>query len=110
MGKKMKKLKRLPATILGCLNCGYTAAVLPMKTKLYNSFGGWEIHKDGKTFFVEKRDIYDKRVKTLADIEKEAKKSPSSDWRAIANMALRYAEYQRQRGRWYLVKTGDGFA
>ena len=41
-------LPAIKGGIAGCLNCGYTEDVLPMKTKLYNGFGGWTITKSGR--------------------------------------------------------------
>jgi len=97
--------------VSGCLNCGYTASILPMRTRLYYSFGGWTITRNGEPFFM---DIVERRFdkyKTLTFIEKQARLDPTNDWRAELNLPLRSATYQRQGNNWWvLVERGRGFA
>ena len=97
----------------GCLNCGGTEQVLEMDTRLYNGFGGWSITKNSELFF-EEDCTSDKdwdEWKTLAEIEKTAKKEPDNDWRAIFNLPLRGGEYQRHfEEGWVLIESNRGFA
>ena len=107
----MKKLKPIKGKHIGCLNCGGNDQKLPMRTRLYNGFGGWSITKDGKYYFTEKMDLDFDKNKTLSYIERRAKSEPESDWRAIVFLALRGATYQRQgKSNWVLVKENKGFA
>jgi len=107
----MKKLKPIQGGISGCLNCGYTGSILPMRTRLYNSFGGYMIIKDGELFFMENVKTEYEDCKTLIYIENRAKLQPESDWRVILDLPLRSAEYQRQdKSKWVLIKRGNGFA
>lgn len=95
----------------GCLNCGYTEDVLPMKTKLYNGFGGWDITKNGEHYFSEDVNKEYDEDKTLSYIERMAKLEPECDWRANLNLPLRSAVYQRHgKSKWVLVERGKGFA
>jgi hypothetical protein len=106
----MKYLKPIEGGIMGCANCGYTHSELSMRTKLYNLFGGWRIVKDGELYFIEDSDTEYDESKTLQYIENRAKLQPDCDWRAILDLPLRNAEYQRQNGKWILIKKGMGFA
>lgn len=102
-------LSQVKGGVAGCLNCVYT--VLPMRTRLYNGFGGWMITKDDKTFFIEESDKEFDEARTLSYIERKAKLEPFCDWRAILNLPLRSAVYQRQgKSKWVLVERGNGFA
>ena len=97
----------------GCLNCGGTNRVLDMTTALYNSFGGWCITKDRKLYFQEDSQVEKswEMNKTLAEIEKEAKKDPEHDWRAQFDLPLRGGEYQRHYDEgWILIESNQGFA
>lgn len=97
--------------ISGCLNCGYTEDILPMKTKLYNGFGGWDITKNGEHYFSEDVNKEYDGAKTLSYIERMAKLEPECDWRANLNLPLRSAVYQRHgKSKWVLVERGQGFA
>ena len=41
---------------VACLCCGEAAEILPMETKLYGGYGGWNIVKNGKQeFFCDRR-------------------------------------------------------
>ena len=97
--------------VSGCLNCGYTEDILPMKTKLYNGFGGWDITKNGEHYFSEDVNKEYDEAKTLSYIERMAKLEPECDWRANLNLPLRSAVYQRHgKSKWVLVERGQGFA
>ena len=107
----MKKQNPIKGGIGGCLHCGYTESVLPMRTRLYNSFGGYMITKYGELYFMEnsQKEFHDN--KTLIYIENRAKLQPDADWRCILDLPLRSAEYQRQgKSKWVLIKKGQGFA
>jgi len=107
----MKKLKPLKSTIIGCLNCGHTPAILPMRTRLYQGFGGYHITKNGKLEFMGKDHEKWEDNRTLSYIEKNARLDPDADWRCHIDLPLRSAVYQRQgKSKWILVKTGMGFA
>jgi len=108
---KRSLLQAIKGGVSGCLNCGYTEDVLPMKTKLYNGFGGWTITKDGELYFSESVDNEYDNAKTLSYIERKAKLEPECDWRANLDLPLRSAVYQRHgKSKWVLVKRGHGFA
>ena len=108
---KRSLLPAIKGGTAGCLNCGYTEDVLPMKTKLYNGFGGWTITKDGELYFMENVDAEYEDAKTLSYIEREAKLSPECDWRANLDLPMRNAIYQRHgKSKWVLVERGMGFA
>ena len=108
MSNKWKKLPAMQSTILGCLCCGHTPALLPLETVLYQEFGGWTITRNGKIYYCAEQD---EKAKTLADIEKIAAKDSNNDWRADVLLPLREASYQRQDDKkWVLVRTGLGFA
>lgn len=97
--------------VSGCLNCGYTEDILPMKTKLYNGFGGWCITKNGEHYFSEDVNKEYDEAKTLSYIERMAKLEPECDWRANLDLPLRSAVYQRHgKSKWVLVERGPGFA
>ena len=107
----MNKEKQINGGISSCLNCGYTESILPMRTRLYNSFGGYMVTKDGKLYFIEDSNKEFDKCRTLIYIENRAKLQPDSDWRVILDLPLRSAEYQRQgKSKWVLIKKGNGFA
>lgn len=111
MKKKVKFLNPIKGGVHGCGNCGLTIEKLPMNTRLYNGFGGWMISIDGKHFFEESVDTEFEKSKTLMFVELAARKKPNRDYRAILNLPLRSAEYQRQgKNNWVLVRKGLGFA
>lgn len=105
-----KKLAPIKKKNFGCLCCESLGHELPMDTVLYRGFGGWTITKNGEYFFSEDMDKEWDEFKTLAWIEKKAKREPSADWRAICDMPLHGETYQRQRGKWLLVEENEGFA
>jgi hypothetical protein len=97
--------------VSGCLNCGYTEDVLPMRIRLYNGFGGWSITKNGEYYFSEDVDKEFDEAKTLSYIERRAKLEPECDWRAHLDLPLRSAVYQKHgKSKWVLVERGQGFA
>ena len=104
-------LPAIAGGVSGCLNCGYTEDKLPMRTRLYSGFGGWDITKDGEHYFNEDSDKEYDEAKTLSYIERRAKLEPECDWRANLNLPLRSATYQRHgKSKWVLVERGQGFA
>jgi hypothetical protein len=106
-----KKEKSIKGGHGGCLCCPNTEEILPMKTRLYNGFGGWYISKNGQEYFTEDPDKEFNETKTLSQIERKAKLEPDEDWRAHLNLPLRDAVYQRQgKSKWVLIEKGNGFA
>lgn len=96
---------------VGCLCCGSNVEThLPMDTVLYMGFGGWMITKNGELFYMADSNLEWEQFKTLADIEKSAKKDTKADWRAVCDTPLHGAVFQRQRGKWVLVEENAGFA
>lgn len=93
-----------------CPCCPQTEDILPMDTVLYQGFGGYHVEKDSKTFYWGDSNLEWEEYKTLADIEKEAKKSPRSEWRVILNNPLRGATWERKKDSWVLIETNIGFA
>ncbi len=95
----------------GCLCCPSTAALLPLKTKLYYGFGGWSITKNGKPFFTDNRDVDFEKYKDLKHVEKLIGEDLKSEYRAIFDSPLRGATYQRHaKNSWVLIDTNEGFA
>lgn len=95
----------------GCLHCPRTEDELAMDTILYSGFGGYTVKKDGKLFYSGDPQEDDmSKFKTLADIEKQAKRSPKSKWEVELSLPLRGATWRRKRGKWLLVSTNQGFA
>lgn len=109
----MKKQQTVKGGIAGCLHCGYTHDTLPMRTRLYNDFGGYTITKNGEVYFEEDpsegKEFDDN--KTLSYIERRAKLEPDADWRCVLFLPLRGATYQRQgKSKWVLIERNRGFA
>lgn len=104
----MKKTKKTYAG--GCLCCPGTDEHLDMDTVLYQGFGGYHVEKDGEIYYWADSDLEWEQYKTLADIEKEAKRTPGSVWRVILNNPLRGATWERKRGVWHLKDHNNGFA
>lgn len=95
----------------GCLHCPGNEDILAMDTVLYNGFGGYNVQKDGDIFYVGDPNGEWESFKTLAEIEKEAEKSPNSKWQVILNNPLRGATWERnEKGEWILIETNLGFA
>lgn len=103
---------------IGCLNCGGGEFVeingiicCNLDTRLYGGFGGWSITRDDEFFYCPEQDLEFDEYPTLREFEEKAASDPDHDWRAIADLPLRDATYQRQGdGLWVLVKSGMGFA
>lgn len=108
--KKLNHLEPIKVPNVACVCCGGNSLHLGLETVLYNGFGGWHIEKDGNTYYEGDFHLEVEQYKTLSDIEKDAKLSPDSDWRAILWSPLRGAEYQRQNSKWVLVNQNEGFA
>lgn len=81
-----------------------------MDTVLYRGFGGYHVEKDGEIYYWADSDLDWGNFKTLAQIERQAKRCPRSKWRVILNNPLRGATWERRRGAWILVETNLGFA
>lgn len=74
-------------------------------------FGCAGYSKDGEVLWEEDMSMEFDELPTVADVEKLAVESPSSDWRIYFFAPLYEAEYQRQGNRhWVLVRKGQGFA
>lgn len=93
------------------VNSNEADKVLPMTTELYNGFGGWQITKNRESYFTEEPNMEFDECKTLAQIELEVKSDPDHDWKAVLDLPLRSAVYQRRgEDEWVLIETGMGFA
>ncbi len=116
----MSYKKEEPCTkpFLGCALCGggemhrdddiITAS---LSTRLYQGMGGWEILKDNEVIHTPEFDLEWEDYYTLEKFEKLAVVDPDHDWRAVLNLPLRDAVYQRQGvGKWVLISSGKGFA
>lgn len=91
----------------GCLNCGPQPIELPLDSMLAVGFGAVSVTKNGKG-----AKAYDagEGEKTVQDIEDIASQDPDHDWRIAFFGPLSETEYQRQGGKWILIKKGQGFA
>lgn len=113
----IEKMKPELKPHIGCLNCGCgemklgkKEILISLKTRIYQGFGGWCIHRNGKTVFWPEPNLEFDKYPTLMKFELQARKK-RGDWRAMVDLPLRSAEYQRQgKNRWVLVKSGQGFA
>jgi len=107
----MEKLKPIKSTHAGFLCCPNNEQLLPMRTRLYNGFGGYTVTKNGEMFFVEDQDKDFDECKTVIYIENKAKKEPDADWQINLMLPLRSGRWQRQgKSKWVLVEEGEGFA
>lgn len=106
----MEKLTPIEKNNFSCLCCDSLNSHLPFDTVLYMGFGGWKVTKDGELFYMGDSNTEWEQFKTLADIEKTAKRYPKADWMAICFTPLHGETYQRQRGKWVLVEENQGFA
>ncbi len=112
-----KKMKPELKPYIGCLNCGCgemkrekKEILAYLKTRIYGGFGGWYIERNKKTVYWPEPNLEFNQYPTLMKFELQARKI-KGDWRAIVDLPLRSAEYQRQgKNRWVLVKSGQGFA
>lgn len=95
-----------------CPCCPETTATLPLDTKLYNGFGGWNIVKNGKEeFFAEDQDKDYDECRDLAYVETLIGDDNENEYVANLSMALRDATYQRHtKGVWVLIRKGPGYA
>ena len=116
---KWEKLPPHTNPHIGCLNCGggemrgktKKKITASLKTRIYNSFGGWHITKNGKVVYEGPIDGDWTDYPTLMKFENMARKDPNHDWRAECDLPLRSATYQRQgKNEWVLVASGKGFA
>lgn len=106
----MEKLKPIKKKNAGRLCCNSLNSHLPFDTVLYMGFGGWSVTKNGELFYMGDNDTEWDKFKTLADIERTAKRHAKDDWRAECFTPLHGETYQRQRGKWVLVDENLGFS
>ena len=116
---KWKKEEPCLKPHIGCLNCGagemrgsrHDKITASMRTRIYNGFGGWSILRDGDVVYMGPHDGEWEDFPTLMTFENRARKDPDHDWRAICDLPLRSATYQRQgNNEWVLIDSGMGFA
>lgn len=88
-----------------CLTCGPQPVELPLDSILGVGFGAVTVTRDGKVFWTG-----DDPLKELSSIEEVASKDSESDWRVIYYGPLSESEFQRQNGKWILIRKGMGFA
>jgi hypothetical protein len=93
-----------------CLSCPGSDDILALDTVLYQGFGGYHVEKDGEVYYWPDSNLEWDAFKTLADIEKAAKRHPKSIWHVVLNNPLRGAIWERRRGSWHLIETNCGFA
>ena len=93
----------------GCLNCGLMHTELPPDAILGVGFGQASLTRDGRTIWYEGSEDFESLI-SCADAEKLAAADPEHDWRIFYLGPLSDKEYQRQDGKWILVRTGMGFA
>ena len=106
-----KKLDPIKSKHIGCLTCDSRAQVLPMDRLIAVGFGSATATKDGKEVYDEQRCLESDDYWTVQDAEKEALKSPESDWRIHLVAPLYERHYQRQdKNYWVLYEEGPGFA
>lgn len=109
-----KKLSQIKAEQLnvGCLNCSTAALIAPLDMWIVTGFGMAIVTKDGHEIYDGERD-YQKngKCKTVADIEKRARRDPNHDWRIIKHGPLHGETFQRQgKDKWVCVESNEGFA
>jgi len=110
--EEIKKNRKPVDRTSNCVCCGGTEDILPLETKLYSDFGGWNISKDGEHVEIPNQDGDDwDNLTPLSEIEELAKKAPNHEWLAIVYLPLRGATYKRSDcGNWVLIETNEGFA
>jgi hypothetical protein len=81
-----------------------------MDTVLYQGFGGYHAEHDGKVVYWPRSDLEWDKFKTVAHIERKARRNAKGIWRIVLNNPLRGATWERRRGKWHLIKTNNGFA
>lgn len=114
----MEKVRAHTNPHIGCLNCGggemrgtKEKITANMRTRIYNSFGGWTITKNDELVYMGPQDLEFNEYPTLMKFENMARKDPDNDWRAECFLPLRGATYQRQgKNEWVLIDSNQGFA
>ena len=81
-----------------------------MDTVLYNGFGGYHVVHNDECVYVGDANGEWESFKTMADIEKKARRNAAGVWRVILMNPLRGATWGRRRGKWHLIETNRGFA
>lgn len=101
----------IESTGTNCGCCGTTTVILPLNTKLYYGFGGWNISKNGVEFFKDNRDVEFEDYLDLNHVENLIGDNVIDEFTAFFNSPLRDATYQRHsKNNWVLINKGDGFA
>lgn len=90
--------------------CPGNEDLLSMDTVLYQGFGGYHVEKNGEIYYWADSDLDWEKYKTLSEIERVAKRTPSDEWKVVLNNPLRGATWIRKRGQWHLIETNMGFA
>ena len=109
------KLPPIKGGFGGCLHCGYQYDEAPMDMVIAVGLGYAAVTKDGEEVYNECNipdDVpySDEAFWKVSKAEEMAKSDPDHDWRIILDAPLSMREYQRQDGKWMLVKKGIGFA
>lgn len=105
MKEKKKKIYRG-----GCVHCPGSQDLLALDTVLYYGFGGYEVRKNGKLFFMGDPNGKWEDYPTLNKFEKVARKVRAK-WEVELNNPLRGARWQRKgKDKWVLTETNLGFA
>lgn len=94
----------------GCICCPGNENTLPMETVLYQGFGGYHVEKDGEIYYWADSNLAWDQFKTLAQIERAARRTPGSVWRVILDNPLRGATWERHPDGWHLIESNAGFA
>ena len=96
--------------IVGCVNCGYKPEVASMDMVIAAGFGDAYLKKNGEIVWEEEnKELHD--CIRVRDAEEMAAKDPDNDWRFEIIGPLSEVEYQRHdKGKWVLIRTGQGFA
>ena len=93
----------------GCLHCGLMHVELPPDAIIAVGFGPAQVLRDNRLIWFEDPND-DEDPMTCAKIEAIASQDPEHDWRIEYIGPLSEKEYQRQEGKWVLIRTGMGFA
>lgn len=101
----------IKSTGASCLCCETTTDILSLETKLYNGFGGWNVFKNGKIFFIDPMDAEWEDCKDLNHVESLIGEDSENEYIAHFYSPLREAIYQRHaKDVWVLIEKGPGFA
>lgn len=99
---------------IGCLTCSTVpdSRIADMDTLIAVGFGSAYATKNGDIIYDGERDFAERGdAKTVADIEKLARKEPDADWRIVKYGPMHGETYQRQgKNMWVMVESNDGFA